>query len=73
MKKLTSTNESFYAGSLAKIKRYLSENAPDGNLAHFFEDKKNFEIKSPFSRYLMVNGSYRVETIFAYHLYLPCA
>ena len=31
MKKLTSTNESFY------VEAFLSENAPDSDLAHFFE------------------------------------
>ena len=43
MKKLTSTNESFYAEALVKIKHFLSEKAPDRDLAHFvFEDRKSF-------------------------------
>ena len=67
MKKLASTNESFYAEALVKIKHFLSENSPNSDLAHFFLSIENlFEIKSPFSRHLMVNGSYRLETIFAY-------
>ena len=49
-----------------QIKHFLSENAPDSDLAHLLKIENLFEIKSPFSRHLMVNGSYRLETIFEY-------